>query len=114
MNKPTRPLPFARVQQGFLLVITGAALFLTFLIAKPFIWPIVTAALLAVAIQPLFTILLRFIRKRSAAALIVTLAVFLALLLPTIFVVNALANETMSVYGWLNEQNPQGAAGWSD
>jgi predicted PurR-regulated permease PerM len=114
MNKPTRPLRFARVQQGFLLLITGAALYLTFLIARPFLWPIVTAALLAVAIQPLFTILLRFIRNRSAAAIVVTLTVFLALLLPTILVVNTLANETMSLYGWLNEQNPRGAAGWSD
>jgi predicted PurR-regulated permease PerM len=114
MNKPTRPLPFARVQQGFLLLITGAALYLTFLIARPFLWPIVTAALLAVAIQPLFTILLRYVRNRSAAALVVTLTVFLALLLPTIFVVNALANETMALYGWLNQQNPRGAAGWSD
>jgi predicted PurR-regulated permease PerM len=39
--------------------------------------------------------------------------VFLALLLPTVFFVNALASQTMSLYGWLNERNP-GAEAWND
>ena len=70
MNKTTRTIPLARLQQGFLLLMTGAGLYVTFIIAKPFLWPIVTAALLAVAIQPLFTKLLRYARNRSAAALV--------------------------------------------
>lgn len=113
MNKPTRTIPLARLQQGFLLLMTGAGLCVTFIIAKPFLWPIVTAALLAVAIQPLFTKLLRYVRNRSAAALLVTITLFLALLLLTGFFVNTLANETMALYGWLNERNPN-PEGWND
>lgn len=92
---------------------TCAGLYLTFIIAKPFLWPIITAALLAVAIQPLFTKLHQYVRSRSASALVLTIAVFLALLLPTVFFVNTLAKETMTLYGWLNERNP-GPEGWSD
>jgi hypothetical protein len=43
-------------------------LYLTFIISRPFLSPIITAALLAVAIQPLFTYLVQFVRNRSAAA----------------------------------------------
>jgi len=94
-------------------MMAAAGLYLTFIIAKPFLWPMITAALLAVALQPLFTKLLQYLRSRSASALVLTIAVFLALLLPTVFFVNALANETMTLYGWLNERNA-GAEGWSD
>jgi predicted PurR-regulated permease PerM len=113
MKKPDRLFPVARLQQGFLILMAGAGLCLTFIIAKPFLWPIITAALLAVAIQPLFIKLLQQVRSRSTVALILTIAVFLALLLPTVFFVNALAKETMTLYGWLNERNP-GAGGVSD
>ena len=113
MSKTSRPIPLARLQQAFLLLMTGAGLCVTFIIAKPFLWPIVTAALLAVAIQPLFTKLLRYTRNRSAAALVVTITLFLAVLLLTGFFVNTLANETMALYGWLNERNPN-PEGWND
>jgi predicted PurR-regulated permease PerM len=106
VENPTHPFPLARVQRIVLLLVTCAGLYLTLLIAKPFVWPIVTAALLAVGVQLLFTKLLRYVRHRSAAALLFTIATFLALLLPTVSIVNVLANETMMLYAWLNEQNP--------
>src|SRR5690349_7024047 len=83
-NDHERPIN-KRLAFGFLLLMACAGLYLTFLIARPFLTPIITAASLAVAIQPLFTYLLRFVRKRSAAALFATAAVFLALLLPAVF-----------------------------
>ena len=43
----------------FLLLLTTAALYLSFLIARPFLTPIITATLLAVAVYPLFTHILR-------------------------------------------------------
>ena len=95
----------------FLLLLTMAALYLSFLVARPFLAPIITAALLAVPIYPLFTHLLRFVRNRSAAALVATVAVLLVLLLPTVLIVNTLANETKAFYGWLNEQS-SGGGGW--
>jgi predicted PurR-regulated permease PerM len=95
----------------FLLILTGVSVYLSFLIARPFLTSIITAALLAVTTYPLFTLLRRWVRRRSVAALLTTLTVLLVLLLPTIFVVNTMANETQALYGWLNQQSTDGG-GW--
>lgn len=94
-----------RLAFGFLLVLTAATLYLTYLIARPFLGAIITATLLAVAFYPLFTFLLRYARNPSAAALLTTAAVFGMLLVPTVFIVSTLADETRALYGWLNEQS---------
>src|SRR5262249_33683563 len=49
----------------------------------------------------------------SAAAFFATVIVLLALLVPTVLLVSTLANETMALYGWLNERNPR-PEGWSN
>jgi predicted PurR-regulated permease PerM len=97
---------------AFLLLLTAAGIYVTFLIAQPFLTPIITAALLAVAIQPLFTKLLQYVRNRNAAALVAAIMVFIALLLPTGIFVSTLANETMALYSWLNERT-SGSEGWT-
>jgi len=102
-----------RLAFGFLLLLTAAALYLSYLIARPFLGAIITATLLAVAVYPLFTLLLRSLRRRSAAALLSTVAVFGMLLVPAVFLVNTLAYETKALYGWLNEQS-SGDAGWGE
>jgi predicted PurR-regulated permease PerM len=101
-----RKLSFA-----FILILTAIAVYLSFLIARPFLPSIVTAALLAVTTYPLFRFLRVPVRRRSIAALLTTLVVLLVLLLPTIFVVNTIANETQALYGWLNQQSPD-SGGW--
>jgi predicted PurR-regulated permease PerM len=97
----------------FLLLLTAAALYLSFLIARPFLTPIITAMLLAVAVYPLFTHVLHSVRNRSGAALLATMIVLLALLLPTVLIVNRLANETKALYGWLNEKSAE-RGGWEE
>jgi predicted PurR-regulated permease PerM len=102
-----------RLSIGFLLLLTGVGFYLSFLIARPFLAPIVTATLLAVAIQPLFAHLLRYVQNRNAAAILTTAMMFLALLLPAIIVVNTLASETMALYTWL-DQRSSSTEGWSE
>jgi len=97
----------------FLLLLTAAALYLSFLIARPFLTPIITATLLAVAVYPLFTHILRSVRNRNGAALLATMIVLLALLLPTVLIVHRLANETKALYGWLNEKSAE-RGGWEE
>jgi len=97
----------------FLLLLTAATLSLSLLIARPFLTPIITAALLAVAIYPLFTHLLRPVRNRGAAALIAILIVLLVLLLPTVLIVNSLADEMKVLYGWLSEKSSD-RGGWAE
>jgi len=102
-----------RLAFGFLLLLTAGALYLSYLIARPFLGAIITATLLAVAVYPLFTLLLRAVRNRSAAALLTTVAVLGMLLVPAVFLVNTLAVETKALYGWLNQQSA-GDAGWGE
>ena len=101
-----------RLSFGFLLLLTAAGIYFTFLIARPFLAPIITAALLAVAIQPLFTHLLRYVQNRNAAAFVATGLVFIALLLPAVVFVSSLADETMALYAWLEERT-SGPEGWT-
>jgi predicted PurR-regulated permease PerM len=93
-----------RLSLLFLALLTAATLYLSFFIAWPFLTPIVTATLLAIAIYPLFVRMCRHIRNRTGAALLATLLVVIAILLPTVMVVNKLAHETAALYGWLNQQ----------
>jgi predicted PurR-regulated permease PerM len=102
-----------RLSLVFLVLVTAVTLYLSFIIAQPFLTPIVTATLLAIAIYPLFLRITRTIENRSGASLLTTLLVFIAILLPTVFIVNRLAHETTVLYGWLNEkQSLEG--GWRE
>jgi predicted PurR-regulated permease PerM len=106
-----RPPSEKRLSLLFLLLITAATLYLSWLIARPFLIPIVTATLLAIAIYPLNVRLRRHIRNRSGAALLATLLVLIAIVLPAVLLVNKLAHETTELYGWLNDrQSVEG--GW--
>src|SRR3712207_3240257 len=102
-----------RLSLAFLLVLAAASLYLTFIIARPFLTPILTASLLAVAIYPLFTRMLRHVRHRGAAAVLTTLLVFLIILVPAVAIVNKLAHETRDLYAWLNEQQQSTGGGWT-
>lgn len=102
-----------RLSLFFLLLLTAVTLYLTFIIAEPFLTPIVTATLLAVAIYPLFRRLSSSMQNRSAAALLATLLVLIAIVLPTVLIVNKLAHETTALYGWLNEKKSL-EGGWRE
>jgi predicted PurR-regulated permease PerM len=105
--------PDKRLSLLFLLLLTAAALYLTYVIARPFITPILTAILIAIAIYPLYTRMTRYVRNRAVAALLAVLLVLIAILVPTVLIVNKLAHETTAVYGWINERKAI-EGGWSE
>jgi predicted PurR-regulated permease PerM len=102
-----------RLSLLFLALVTAVTLYLSFVIARPFLTPIVTATLLAIGIYPLFRNMTRYIRNRSGAALLATLLVLIAILLPTVVIIEKLAHETTALYGWLNEQQSL-EGGWKE
>jgi predicted PurR-regulated permease PerM len=102
-----------KLSLAFLVLVTTATLYLSFVIARPFLTPIITATLLAIAIYPLYTRMARYISNPTGAALLATLLVLIAILLPTVFIVNRLAHETTTLYGWLNEQQSL-EGGWRE
>jgi predicted PurR-regulated permease PerM len=102
-----------RLSLLFLVLVTAVTLYLSFIIARPFLTSIVTATLLAIAIYPFFVRMSRHIRNRSVAALLATLLVLVAIVLPAVLIVNKLAHETAEVYGWLNQQQSL-EGGWRE
>src|SRR5262245_8101086 len=100
----TRDYRDKRLSLLFLVLLTAATLYLSFLIAQPFVTPILTAILIAIAVYPLFIRLRGFVRNRSGAALLGTLIVLVVIVVPAVSIVNMLAHETTAFYGWLNEQ----------
>ena len=89
---------------GFLILLCVVTLYLSYFIARPFLTPFLTATLLAIAIYPLYARMSRRIRNRSGAALLATLLILVAILLPTVLIMNKLAHETADLYRWLNER----------
>lgn len=102
-----------RLSLLFLVLITAVTLYLSFVIARPFLTPILTATLLAIAIYPMYRRLTRQVRNRSGAALLATFIVLITILTPAVFIVNKLAQETKEVYGWLNERQSM-EGGWKE
>lgn len=101
-----------RLSVAFLLLLTAATLYLSFIIARPFLTPLITATLLAIAIHPAFVRFREVARNRTAAALATTLLVLAAIVVPAVSIVNMLAHETGALYAWLNEQQSI-EGGWS-
>ena len=77
----------------FLVLLTAIVLYLGSIIARPFLMSIVTATVLAIALYPLFVRVRRRIRNGSGAALLVTLLVLIAMLVPPVLLVNRVAHE---------------------
>jgi predicted PurR-regulated permease PerM len=102
-----------RLSLLFLLLVTAITVYLSFVIARPFLTPILAATLLAIAIYPLFLRLSRYLKNRGAAALVMTLLVLVAIVVPGVLIVDRLAQEVTALYGWLNEkQSLEG--GWRE
>jgi predicted PurR-regulated permease PerM len=102
-----------RLSLAFLILVTTATLYLSYLIARPFLTPIATATLLAIAIYPLYIRMNRRVSNRNVAAILTTLLVLIAILLPTVLIVNKLAHETTALYRWLNEKQTL-EGGWRE
>jgi predicted PurR-regulated permease PerM len=105
--------PDKRLSLVFLLLITAVTLYLSFAIARPFLTPILTATLLAIASYPMFQRLCKSVKSRTGAALLATLIVLIAILLPAVLIIEKLAHETTDLYAWLNEKKTL-EGGWRE
>ena len=64
------------------LFLAAGALWATYCILEPFLWPILTAVVLAIAFHPLFTNLRRFCGSNSRAALATVVLLIVAVSYP--------------------------------
>ncbi|HYO81165.1 MAG TPA: AI-2E family transporter, partial [Bryobacteraceae bacterium] len=105
--------PGKRLSLVFLVLFAASTLYLTFIIARPFLTPILIATLIAIAIYPAFQHVSRRIPNRSGAALAATVIVLIAIVLPTVLIVERLAHETAALYAWLHERQAV-EGGWRE
>ncbi|MBI3949500.1 MAG: AI-2E family transporter [Acidobacteria bacterium] len=96
----------------FLLSLTAVALYLGYIIAKPFLKPILFATVIAIVLHPVHARLHRLIRSPNVAALLSTLLSLLIIFIPTAVLGVAISTELTDLYRWLGEKSAE-EGGWS-
>src|SRR5262249_34851637 len=81
-----------------LLGMTAAALYVCYLLFRPYLTPIVFASMIAIVFYPLHHYTQRISRSPSLRALISTLATLLLTVVPLSFLLLALSNELTDLY----------------
>ena len=87
-----------------LLVLTAAALYLAYIIYRPFLKALFLALVLTFAFLPVHQWVARRVRGKTAAALITTTLVLLVIMFPLMLISIRLASETVSLYGFVSQQ----------
>lgn len=95
-----------------LLALAAMALYFCYLIAKPFLGPVVIAVMLAIVFHPLHTRLQKFSQRPSLAAAISTILVLLIVAIPVAFLGISVSGELRAVAQSLREQSGS-HGGWS-
>jgi predicted PurR-regulated permease PerM len=94
-----------------LLILTGGALYVAYIIFRPFLTSLFLALVLTIAVLPLHEWISRRVRGPTAAALITTATVLLLILVPLILMSLKLVAEAASLYNFLFQK--WSAAPWS-
>lgn len=96
----------------FLVVLTGALLVVCYVIAQPFLRPIISATVIVIVFFPIHARIARVIRNPSLAALISTILVIVIFVLPAVLIGIAVARELRSLYDLLSEESSH-SGGWA-
>ena len=82
-----------RVAILFLLSLTAIVLYLCYIIARPFLMPVVSALVLAIAFYPVHARISKRVRHHNAAALLSTILVILVIIVPATLIGVAVTGE---------------------
>jgi predicted PurR-regulated permease PerM len=94
-----------------LLVLTGIAIYVCFLVVRPLVPALAWALALAVTTHPAYDWLAKRVRNRNVAAAVAVLLVAVTLVAPSIFVLQRLAREAAFAMQELEEEEVQ-SGGW--
>lgn len=96
----------------FLAVLAAVAVYLCYLIAKPFLSAIIGALVIAIVFFPLYAKIQRLIRNRNTAAALSTFLVLVIVMVPALVLGVAVSKELTESYQSLSKQGvSQGSAG---
>jgi predicted PurR-regulated permease PerM len=96
----------------FLLLLAAIALYLCYLIARPFLSPIFLAFMLAVVFHPVHVHIQARLRNRNIAALLSTILVLFVLLVPAIGLGVVIGQEARGLHQLLNQRSAE-EGGWN-
>jgi predicted PurR-regulated permease PerM len=105
-DEPT--LQRKQVTTAFLLILGIAALYLCYVIAKPFLAPLFFAVMIAIVFHPVHVMVHKHVRNRNKAAVLTTLLVLVVLIVPTIGLGIVISKEVTRLFQALNETKAQG------
>jgi predicted PurR-regulated permease PerM len=109
---PRVPVSERRRTLAFLLVASAAALYVCYLMARPFTKPFLFAGVLAIVFYPLHARIQSKVRGPNAAALLSTLAVLLVVAIPAVGLGGALTRDLGQAYQRLSEASAS-VGGWA-
>src|SRR6185503_11768522 len=101
-----------RVTTLFLVSLAVAALVLCFIIFRPFIGPLLSAAVIAIVFFPVQAKMVKWVRSPSLAALLSTVLVVLLVVVPAVAIGVAITEEVTDLYHELGERSSE-SGGWS-
>jgi predicted PurR-regulated permease PerM len=104
-----------KVSYWALLALTAGALYLAYIIYRPFLKALFLALVLTIAFWPLYQWIAKRVRSGTARALLTTLAVILLIMLPLLFISFNLVSEAASLYGFISQNvagNWSGHSAW--
>jgi predicted PurR-regulated permease PerM len=96
----------------FLLALSAIALYFCYVIARPFLSPVFLAVMMAIVFHPVHVRIQAHIHGRNAAALISTILVLLALIVPAVGLGVVVSQEIRGLYQLLNERSAA-QGGWN-
>lgn len=110
---PPAPVPWMdnrKLSFTALLILTAGALYVAYLIFRPFLTAIFLAFILLIAFTPLHDRVKRRIRSANAAALVTTSVVMLCILVPSILISVKIVSEATNLYSSVALQTKSGGA----
>ncbi|HLP80187.1 MAG TPA: AI-2E family transporter [Acidobacteriota bacterium] len=92
------------IRQWFLISFTILFAILSWFVLEPYVFALITASMLAILFYPVYKKLNVFFKSQTLASLIICACIILGVLIPTIFVMNALFIESSNVLVQLQNQ----------
>jgi predicted PurR-regulated permease PerM len=91
----------------FLLTMTALALYLSYLLFKPFLSPLLSALVIAIVFFPVHIRMQRLIRNPSIAALLSTLLVTMIIIVPAVMILLAITNEVSGLISLIDQKSTE-------
>jgi predicted PurR-regulated permease PerM len=96
-----------RITLIFLLTLTAFALYLCYLLFRPFLSPLLSALVIATVFYPVHSRMQRLVRSPSLGALLSTILVTLIIIVPAVMILLAITNEVTGLISLIDQRSTE-------